>query len=156
MVAAVKDTDRGLKALLARMAATKGATVLVGVFERAGDHRSDDPAAAPVSVAQVAAWNEYGTSTIPARPAIRNGLEGGKVQIGKAFDAAAKAILDGKPVQQALGVVGLLGQALIRRSITATFSPPNSPRTIAAKGSDHPLIDSGQYRQSIDFEVKER
>lgn len=34
------------------------------------------------------------------------------------------------------------------------YPPKNSPRTIETKGFDHPLIDKGNLRDSIEYEVK--
>ena len=49
--------------------------------------------------------------------------------------------------------VGLLTAARIQQEITDLRQPPNSPATIAAKGSSNPLIDTGKLRQSVSYEV---
>lgn len=36
----------------------------------------------------------------------------------------------------------------------SVYPPKNSPRTIETKGFDHPLIDKGNLRDSIEYEVK--
>jgi hypothetical protein len=58
-------------------------------------------------------------------------------------------------VREGLGQVGLYIQKEIQNTITAggTDWPPLAESTIKAKDSSAPLIDSGQLRQSISFEI---
>lgn len=152
MVAAkIVDRDLGWKALREAVAKSGPTAAKVGILEEAGAHeRSVD-----LTVAQVAAVNEYGTSDghIPERPAWRNALDGAKDRITKTLQRAAGELLDGVPVTTAFGKVGLFGQALIRRGIDALTTPPNAPRTIAQKGSSKPLIDTAQTRNAVTFAV---
>ena len=41
----------------------------------------------------------------------------------------------------------------IQQSIRQLRTPPNSPLTIAMKGSSNPLINTGKLRNSVDFEI---
>jgi hypothetical protein len=84
-------------------------------------------------------------------------------EIGKRVAAelagAAKAMPDGKP-QQALVKLKRADMAGQRASQKRMTDPrngfqPNAPSTIAAKGSDQPLIDSGILRGAITYVVKE-
>ncbi|EOX4654200.1 hypothetical protein ACEV6X_25855, partial [Escherichia coli] len=43
----------------------------------------------------------------------------------------------------------------IKESIRAFESPPLSPITIARKGFDKPLIDTGDMQKSVSYEVSE-
>lgn len=105
------------------------------------------------SVAQVAFWNEYGTARIPARPFFRtmisNESPGWAVLIGK---AAKNYDYDGSTVLQFMGVK--IAEQL-QQSIVGWQTPPNSPVTVAIKGFNKPLIDTGQMQNSVDFEVEE-
>jgi hypothetical protein len=50
--------------------------------------------------------------------------------------------------------IALFVIALIKKKITRAkeWAVGNAPRTIEEKGSDSPLIDSGQMRNSIDWQ----
>ena len=96
----------------------------------------------------------------PARPIIEPAIEaeGNKEPIAHELALAAKAVLDGKPeeAKRHLELAGLTGQ----NAVKAWFDDPrngwaaNAPATIKAKGSDHPLIDKGEMRNSITYVVK--
>lgn len=65
-------------------------------------------------------------------------------------------LLDIKSIYKTLGTIA---ERIIQKAFrTRGFGrwKENSPSTIARKGSDSPLIDSGQLRKSITSEVKER
>ena len=53
-----------------------------------------------------------------------------------------------------MGQVGALIAGQLQKSINETNNPPLSPRTIARKGFDKPLIDTGHMWNSVNFEVK--
>ena len=56
-------------------------------------------------------------------------------------------------IEQALGLVGSFVASLISKKIVDIKSPPNSPKTIEDKKSSNPLIDTGQLKNSITWEV---
>ena len=105
------------------------------------------------SVAQVAFWNEFGTTRIPPRPFFRtmigNESPGWAVMMGK---AAKHYDYNGPTVLQFMGVK--ISEQL-QQSIAGWQVPPNSPVTVALKGFNKPLIDTGQMQSSVDFEVEE-
>ena len=57
---------------------------------------------------------------------------------------------------RALSVLGMALVGDVQQRIRNRIPPPNAPYTIARKGSDVPLIDTGRLRQSIDFVVETR
>lgn len=135
-----------LKKLSAR--AKKGkALVEVGVIS---DHTYEDG----LTVVEVAAYNEFGTKHIPERPFIRSTVKKEKPKL-KAFSGKLlKKIIDGKLTREkALGLLGQKVAGEIKETITTLRAPPNAASTIAAKKSSNPLIDTGELRQSITFEV---
>lgn len=143
------DRDLGYEALKRRFTDVGRTSVKVGVL--GGKQREGESG---LTVAQVAAANEYGTARIPSRPAFRRALDANRPGIRTRIDAEAGAVLDGtRTVDQAFGRLGLYLQGLIRREIVALRDPPNAPSTIERKGSSNPLVDTGQYRQSITFQV---
>ena len=145
----VKVHRRGGKKLqrLLREAGKGGVSgVKVGFFSTA---RYEDG----TPVAAVAAWNEFGTETIPERPFFRNALAESERSVGRILQGGLdtkKMVVD----EQLAGRVGAHVQGKIRDSITALNEPPNAPSTVRAKGSSDPLMDTGTLRNSVDWEVE--
>jgi hypothetical protein len=141
-----RDGPEELKKLSAR--AKKGtALVEVGVI-------SDETYEDGLTVVEVAVWNEFGTKHIPERPFIRSTVKQQKAPL-KAFSGKLlQKILDGKLTREkALGLLGQKVSGEIKETITSLRTPPNAPSTVEAKKSSNPLIDTGELRQSITFEV---
>ena len=97
---------------------------------------------------------------IPPRPVLEPSIEANKEPIAKKLQGAATASLDGdsREVDAALHRAGMVAE----KAAKAWFEnpqngwPPNSPRTIAQKGSDSPLIDTGEMRKAITQVVRNR
>ena len=158
----VKVQQRGGKKLqrLLREAGKGGVSgVKVGFFSTA---KYDDKRGTPV--AAVAAWNEFGTETIPERPFFRNALAEAERGISNIL---AKGIDTEKMVvdERLAGRVGAYVQGKIQDSIVALNDPPNAPSTIARKrkklggkkgvgGGENPLIDTGFMHNSVAWEVE--
>lgn len=120
----------------------------VGIID-AGTHTDGD-----ASVATIAYQHEYGTATIPERPFFRSTMREKKATIIKMQKAYMKKISTGEmTTEEALGLLGEYLAGAIRKKITDIKSPPNSPATIAAKGSSNPLVDTAQMRNSVTYEV---
>lgn len=94
---------------------------------------------------------------VPPRPILEPALDDGKELLSEQLKEAALAILDGGNVAVELQEVGLLGQNIVRDWFTNPSNKwaPNSSNTVKRKGSDNPLIDSGELRKSITFVIKE-
>ena len=105
-------------------------------------------------VAAVAAWNEFGTETIPERPFFRRALAESERGVSNIL---AKGIETEKMVvdERFAGLVGAYVAGQVMESIRTLTSPPNAPETIARKGSTNPLIDSGMMRASVGWSVEE-
>ena len=104
-------------------------------------------------MAAVAAWNEFGTKNIPERPFFRQAIaqmEDGIANIIKAGINPKKGIVD----ERLADVLGAYAQGEIQDSITSLKEPPNNPATIARKGSDNPLVDTGFMRHSVTWQVE--
>ena len=146
----VKVQQRGGKKLqrLLREAGKGGVSgVKVGFFSTA-KYEDGTP------VAAVAAWNEFGTETIPERPFFRRAIaemEGGISKIVKAGIDTKKMVVDDRLADR----VGAYAQGQIQESITALKEPPNAPSTVRAKGSSDPLLDTGTLRNSVSWEVEQ-
>jgi hypothetical protein len=106
------------------------------------------------SVALVAALNEYGVPKHgqPPRPFFRNLIAAKK---GEWPGAIAQLLRDnGYDAKLTLQLTGEAIAGQLRQSIVDLVSPPLAPSTIARKGFDKPLIDSGHMLQSVSYEVK--
>ena len=120
--------------------------VFVGVQ---GDADSD--------VVEYAQFNEFGTSTIPARPFMRSAMDGGRERIGKQFETEFAAVAEGKRTALvAFERLGLFGVQLVRDRIldAGSWAEPNAPSTVAQKGSSAPLVDEGRLIQSLTYQVR--
>jgi hypothetical protein len=113
-----------------------------------------------------AIWNEFGTKggrsgggwggPIPERPFLRDAMRENQDKYRSAMRAAARDILARKATPQAiLRKLGVMAQGDVQKSITSLMSPPNSPVTIALKGSSKPLVDTGELRQAVTYKVEE-
>ncbi|WP_333900436.1 hypothetical protein [Agrobacterium pusense] len=112
-----------------------------------------------------AVWNEFGTSRgIPERPFMRNAMRNNKASYKAAMKAAAATIIEqaalGKSAadekRKALKKLGVLAQGDIQAEITSLRTPPNAASTIRQKGSSNPLINSGEMRAAVTFQIKEK
>jgi len=129
-----------------------GGAIKVGFLEGATyPATADDPDKAGLPVAQVAFWNEFGTSRAPARPFFRNYISEHSDEWPAALGAALK--LSNYDTKQAFAIVGTVIKDGIVKSIVDTNSPALSPVTIARKGFAKPLIDTGVMQRSVDFVV---
>lgn len=151
MAAGLYDSGSKLPQMLARMRALADRAVKVGILEDAGLH---DNAEGALTVAEVAATHEYGAERIPERSFLRAGIDEATPRIKATLDALGKAVLDGtRTPDEAAARLGLLGVSIVQAKITDGPFTPNAPRTVAEKGSSRPLIDKGQLRQSIMYEI---
>ena len=121
------------------------ASVRVGVLENA-----TYPDGTPV--AMVAFWNEYGTRTSPVRAFFRTTVSEQKKNWVLSVQNLMKIHNDPK---QVMGLIGVHMQEQIVQSINTWSDPPNSAYTIAKKGFDKPLVETGLLMRSIKSEVGE-
>jgi hypothetical protein len=145
-----KEKDKGEKRFIEKLNQLKrGPHVKVGVLQNTGTHSGD-----LLTVAEVAAFNEYGTENIPERSFIRSAIQEHRAELIQITGQLYKQMSEGKlSTEDALGRLGLKIQSLIRNKIDSIEEPPNAERTIARKGSSKPLIDTGQMRQAINYEI---
>ncbi len=150
----VIDRDLGYRRILGNLLKLHRVPVAVFVGVRANAGAEADG----TSLALVAAVNEFGSDDghVPERSFIRSTLDENRDDyFARVAVAVGKGIDEGLPVmRRELGRVGAKVVGDIQRKIKALRDPPNAPSTIAAKGSDNPLIDTGRLRQAMDFEVR--
>jgi len=92
---------------------------------------------------------------IPRRSFIADTVDANAKKITALCKNMAAAVLARTmTMEKALGTVGVYVQGLIRGRMNSGIPPPLKASTSARKGSSVPLIDTGQLRASIDFEVR--
>jgi phage gpG-like protein len=136
---------------MARLAeAKKGAIVKVGVFADNRARKDDGP-----TNAEIAAIHEFGLGNAPERSFLRATVEANKEEIVRNIRTVGKGIFkSNETIKHGLERVGLWFVSKMQARIRAHISPALSPKTIAAKGSSTPLIDSGQLLSSITYKVE--
>lgn len=150
----VSDKDKGWKALQDRAIrlSRSGAFTRVGVqgSEASGAHMGSGQ-----TVAEIATVHEFGAVTdsgvvIPQRSFIRAAIDENAPRLQRTATLLGRGVLLGKFQRgQALELLGHQAVGIMKLRIARGLTPPNSPATIARKGSSKPLIDSGQLRGSI-------
>lgn len=136
-----------LRELAAKL--TKG-EVRVGFLEKATYPSA--PGKSTLHVAQVAFWNEFGTTRAPARPFFRNTVSAKSPAWGEDMAKIAKAVgLD------TVKILRLMGERIKDQLVTAITEWPadNAPSTEAAKGFNKGLIHTTTMQRAVDYEVAE-
>lgn len=91
---------------------------------------------------------------IPERPFLRNAMRDNRAKYRDGMKTSAKKLLLGQTsLHTVLSKLGVLAQGDVQDSITSLSSPPNSPVTVALKGSSNPLIASGELRKSVSYKI---
>lgn len=143
-----------LDKILKQVAKIAKRSVLVGIPE--GSERSDGE----ISNAALAYIHELGApaANIPARPFMAPGIEDAKERITAQLEKGSKALMEGNAhkADQALNAAGLIAVNSIKNKISDGDFAPLKDSTIKRKGSDRPLLDSGQMRNSITYLVVNR
>lgn len=160
-----KEVDRGyekLKQTLAKISHGQN-TVDVGLFgegkvkETARSKKSDKVSAPELVV--IGATHEFGSpqKNIPERSYLRATLEEHKEEVTALFSQSVpELLLKGQDVKKFLDKIGVWFTGLVQKKIvTGPFEKLNQ-KTIDAKGSDKPLIDTGRMRQSITYRVVQK
>jgi hypothetical protein len=144
--------DRKWRDLAARVANVDAFRVKVGVLAGSGEDANG------TSYVEIAAFQEFGTSTLPERSFVRATFRDNPAEVAKVCERLCKAIvLKGMNVTQALELLGQWAAARVRRTITSNaVRPPDAPATIAAKGSSTTLVDTGGLVNAVSYEVAPR
>lgn len=117
------------------------------------------------TVALVATVQEFGNpdnrmpggaaAPIPPRPFLRGGMaKFARQDIGFVRDAVEGAVDGRYGFAQAKLRIAVKAKDRVQREITQGDFEANSPVTVALKGSNKPLIDTGKMRQAVDAVVR--
>ena len=97
---------------------------------------------------------------IPPRPVLEPAIRDSKEAIGKQVAGAYCAAMRGDMAgaERGLELAGMVAQNAARAWFENPKNqwPPNSARTIKAKGSNSPLIDTGEMRKSITYVIRDK
>jgi hypothetical protein len=107
-------------------------------------------------VAMIAMIQEFGAprAGIPPRPFFRNMIA---AKQGEWPAAVGDLIVDNDyDVRAALDQAGFAIAGQLRQSIRDLWEPPLAASTVARKGFDKPLVDTGHMLNSVDHEVVRR
>lgn len=138
------DRDLGLRRFIRELQVARVTEVVIGVQQGADNEGQQ--------IAEYAAYNEFGTESIPERSFMRSAFDENVAEIQRDMTAQYGRVQAGQiTVRTALGLVGLRHQDHIKNKIDTNIPPPNSPVTIALKGSSHTLIDTGAMKNSIHY-----
>lgn len=98
---------------------------------------------------------------IPERPFMQNAARQNRDKYKQLMGKLGARILlaEGRvdieaAAEAALRQVAIKAQGDIQKEITDLHSPPNSPVTVALKGSSNPLIASGEMRSAVTFKIE--
>lgn len=150
----LSSSGPGKQRVAAQLAALGKMDVLVGIPEEKASRNAPD-----VNNAELMYIHTNGSpmKRIPARPVIEPAIEANRPAIVNELQQAMAAVLAEDPAQalQHLNAAGMVGRNASIRWFTDPRNgwPPNAPSTIARKGSDQPLIDTGQLRRAITYVV---
>lgn len=133
-----------------QLAKLNGKQVVVGAFKSVPEHTKEE-------MAEIVRINEFGTSKIPARSFLRGTIHKNRKHGWRfAGKEAVKGIISGRI--SAIGAYEAIGSRMVEdvHHQIDTIGPDNAPSTIAKKGRNQPLIDTGGLYRSIDKKVINR
>lgn len=148
------DTTR-LRELNDRVLALGGLTLRVGIV---GPGASTLEAGSSLTLAELGLLHEFGApgADIPERSWLRSALAARRADIAALKVATFKRVLAGElQPRAALDLIGMQLVAWIKAGIVAGIKPDLATETILRKGSTKPLIDDGQFINSITWIVEE-
>jgi len=109
------------------------------------------------TVSEIAAYQEFGTDTIPERPFLRTTIKEQRYEYIKIMkELLSKMVSGGLTGDQAVAVLAEKAVADVQTKIDTLAEPPNTELTKEWKGSSNPLIDTGHMRKSVNWEKGKR
>lgn len=160
----VKMTKDVFDDVLKQIRALTKQEVLIGVpDENAGREPEEGEAREPISNAEIGYVMEFGLpeKNIPARAHLVPGVRDATDELGDIMQNGAMKALAGdkQAVDITLNKAGLIGQNAVRKKVTEGPFIPLAPKTLAdrkrrGRTGEKPLIDTGQYRNSLTYVVR--
>lgn len=116
------------------------------------------PASAGGEMVMRASVHQFGSieRNIPPRPFLSEGVKNGEERYKDIAKRRMSPVLLGKvSVEDYHKLVGTTATAEVKKYIREGDFAPLSPMTIKRKGSSKPLIDTGQMRNTVTYEVRD-
>lgn len=106
------------------------------------------------SIIDVAIKNNYGMG-VPRRDFMTPSSKKWMKFFSESLDIVRRDLIENKvKPDNFLNAMGRKAQNIIRDEITALDTPPNAPSTIAKKGSNNPLVDTGDMRKAVTWQIR--
>lgn len=115
-----------------------------GVYENGAD------------VADVAMYNEFGTSKIPPRPFMEQSFKRHEQEYVEESEEIFGAMIKGQEVKPLIRKFGEKVKKDIVDEIEKGEFVPNAPSTVAKKGFNKPLYETGLMEKSISYYTEKR
>lgn len=149
----IKVRKDNTKQLLKNLESMKRFDLLVGVPQEETEREDNE-----ITNAQLMFIHSEGSPAhnIPPRPVIEMTLKEEKEKISEKFKKALNVVVKGGDPRTELEKLGIYVVNKIKAKFGSEDLAPLQPATIKAKGSDRPLIDTGQLRNSITYVVRKK
>jgi len=142
----VKLIDHGFDNIIRQALKLDGKGVKVGIRRGKGSHDGTD-------MLDIAVYNHFGTASIPARPFVSDCAEKNAGQIQEAQRRLVYRVYQGSlSADGALAELGAWYVNVQKGHILHGGWTPNAPATVKRKGSNKPLVDTGQLVNTVDWE----
>lgn len=157
---AIKVVDTGADAYLKAITKlSKTTTVKVGFIQKAEDDHEG------ISIGELAAIHEFGLGNVPRRSMLAEYVDANQQEIERDVEAAGKRAADyrrSRPGTQPqalkveLGRIAAKHVGKIQERIANGIAPELDSETIRRKGSSTPLVDTGQLKSSVTWEIEDK
>lgn len=150
-MANVKDIDRGWNNIVREIERAKGLEVAVGILEGSQNEGT--------SIAEYAAYNEFGTENVPSRPFMAMSFDENVAAINSDFQRQSRRLVAGEvTANQALTVIGQKHAGRVQNAITGrNILPRLAESTVQAKkGSTKTLVDTGAMTNAVQISIRGR
>ncbi len=156
MSVSISFSDRGAKKLAKTLRELGSYDLMIGVQGRSGakiyPNRKQE-----INVASVAYYQEFGTKAINSRSFLRRTMFERRRAIEKSLERAARKAVETGNVLRSLSEAGEEIVEMVRTTILSSksWAKPNEPSTVAKKGFDWPLVETGLLsEESISYTIR--
>lgn len=133
-----------------RLLSGDGKAVFVGILEEDFDKPHGD---GPETLGEVAMYNEFGTSRVPARSFIRATFESRGAYQSLTVSLLKRVIAGTLTIDQARNILGSSIAKSFIKAINDGIDPANAEATLDKKLSDLALVDTGELRDHITYKL---
>lgn len=148
MTLTIKDSDANAIRRFAK--ALAGGAVTIGIHEAEASKQHEGEGA---TIGEIATYHEFGLG-VPRRSFLAGWVDESQDKIVKVIVRGGQALASRKlTMPQLLEQTGAWAVGSVQERMANNIPPPLAPETIARKGSSVALIDTGQLRSSISYQI---